>query len=340
MMIKMIARAIIVSLAVSFFGSVPTLQAQARSAKVQHPTAVASTAPSSKSAVKSPQQNLRVNQLQPTIQFVLPKSDETIANYPIHVQVKVSNFELLPPVQYYRAMSSHRDMMKGHIHYSFDDAPALATDETSLNIEANGTRTLPAGPHVLRAELRAMNHKALNPPVFAMISFNCQPAEKVATPPADPKIAKLLQNVGQLQAQVRELQGGTEKGSPIGNAAGEGNALAGKGNYLDAEAKYKEALALIPQRLALNELTDKTAAILQAHILAKMGILYTKKKDYPGAESAFAEATRLFEDNAVDSPVARRHHVECLRAYAELLRAENQPDKAKDMDARADKIKL
>jgi hypothetical protein len=344
MMMRMIARAIIVSLAVSVVGSVPASQARTATVPTQHPTDVASATPTGVPAVKPSQQIIHVNKPQPTIEFVLPKADETIPDYPIHVQVKVTNFDLLPPVQYYRSVSSRRDMMKGHIHYSFDDAPALATDETSLIIEANGSRTLPAGKHVLRAELRAMNHKALKPPVFALISFDCQPpnqaAGKVAAPPVDPKIAKLRREVQRLQDQVRELQGGGKEVSQIGKTAGEGNALLGKGKYDDAEAKYKEALALIPQHIAQNELSDKAAAILQAHILTKMGILYTKKKDYSAADSQFEEATKLFDANAVDSPVARKHHAECLRAYAELLRAENRSDKAKEMDARADKIKL
>jgi hypothetical protein len=344
MMMRTIAQAIIVSLAVALFGLVPASQAQTVNVQSQPSTAVATASPTAVSAVKTSQQIPQVNRQQPTIEFVHPQADETISNYPIHVQVKVTNFELLAPVQYYRAVSSRRDMMKGHIHYSFDDAPALATDETSLIIGANGSRTLPAGKHVLRAELRAMNHKALKPPVFALISFNCLPlnqgAGKAATLPVDPKIAKLRREVERLQDQVRELQGGGKEESQIGKTAGEGNALLAKGKYPDAEAKYKEALALIPQHVAQNDLSDKAAAILQAHILTKMGILYTKNKDYSAADSQFEKATKLFDANPVDSPVARKHHAECLRAYAELLRAENRPDKAKEMDARADKVKI
>jgi tetratricopeptide (TPR) repeat protein len=176
------------------------------------------------------------------------------------------------------------------------------------------------------------------------MSITCQPpdvtAGKLATTPVDPKIVQLRLEVQHLQNQVTQLQGGGNGGLQIGKTAGEGNALVAKGRYIDAEAKYKEALALIPQRVARNELTEKAAAILQAHVLTKMGILYTSKKEYSTAESKFEEAAKLFGANPVDSPVAHKHFIECLRAYAFLLRAMEQPDKADEIDECADNIKL
>ena len=336
----MIARAIMVSLAVSLFGSVPVALAQTDNLqKQQSPVVAAADTP-----VKQAQQSTNVNKPQPTIEFVRPQSNETLTNYPIHVQLKVTNFELLPPVQYWRPVMSRKDMGKGHIHFSLDDAPALATDETSLIIESNGGRSLPPGRHVLRAELRAMNHKALRPPVVAQTTIIVQPAgqgdRNVSTPTGDPKIAKLRQQVRQMQDQVFQLRGGGQRGLQIGKTAGEANALVNKGKYSEAEAKYKEALAIIPRQLSQKHLTDKSAAVLKAHVLTKMAILYAKKKDYAAADSNFKQATELFDSNPIASPVARKNQVECLRAYAEVLRAENQSDKAKEMDARADKIKV
>ena len=103
--------------------------------------------------------------------------------------------------------------------------------------------------------------------------------------PGDSKIAKLRQQVQQLQNQVVELQGGGHN-LQIGRTVGEGNALANRGRYSEAEAKYKEALTLISQHLSQKRLTDKVAAVFKAHVLTKMGLLNTKK-EYSAADSQF-----------------------------------------------------
>ncbi len=331
----MIARAIMVSMLVSLVGSAPGAPGQAAGERSQLSNKLAAADAVTRSVQST-------NKAQPTIEFVRPQTSEKIANYPIHVHLKVTNFELLPPVQYWRAVTSPRDAAKGHIHFSLDDAPALATDETALIIEANGNRSLPPGRHVLRAELRSMNHKALKPPVVAEMTFECQAADGgdrgLSTPSGDPKIAKLRQQVQQLQNQVVELQGGGHN-LQIGRTVGEGNALANRGRYSEAEAKYKEALTLISQHLSQKRLTDKVAAVFKAHVLTKMGLLNTKKKEYSAADSQFKEAVKLFDDNPIASVATHKNQIECLRGYADLLRAEIQPAQAKEMDARADKIK-
>ena len=71
-----------------------------------------------------------------------------------------------------------------------------------------------------------------------------------------------------------------------------------------------------------------------------MGMLNSKKKEYSAADSQFKVAIKLFDDNPIHITRYAQNQIECLRGYAELLRAENQPAQAKEMDALADKIKL
>jgi tetratricopeptide (TPR) repeat protein len=128
-----------------------------------------------------------------------------------------------------------------------------------------------------------------------------------------------------------------QKGFEIGTKTGEGNGLLTKGKYPEAEQKYNEALQLIERDVERKDVTEKLAAVLKAHVLAKLGVLYTREKDYAQAESKFKESLKLFGQAPDLSVIARAHMKECLLAYAELLKAEGKADQATEMSNRASK---
>jgi len=207
---KVITRAILVSLMVSFVGSQSTW---------------AQTSPPE-------QQAQSVSQAQPTIEFVRPHQSETVADYPLHIQVKVSNFELLPPVQYWKRVVDPEDAAKGHIHFTLDDSPIYATDKTVIMLGKNGGRSLPLGKHILRAELRNVNHRGLKSPVVAEIAIVCKRADQgdqkssssissttgtttaAGQPPTQrmQQIQQLRRQINEVQQEVLQLQSERQKG--------------------------------------------------------------------------------------------------------------------------------
>jgi hypothetical protein len=148
-----------------------------------------------------------------TIEFVHPKQDEKVTDYPLFVQVNVDNFKLLPPVPYWTRIAPE-DAAKGHIHYTLDDSPIYATNETQLMLGKNGGKALPVGRHVLKAELVYMNHRGLNSPAVAEISFLCERPSQgnakdspaVTNAGAQKQLQQIQQQIEQVQKQILQLQ--------------------------------------------------------------------------------------------------------------------------------------
>jgi hypothetical protein len=110
----------------------------------------------------------------PEIKILHPTSNQSIADYPIPIEVEVRNFELLPPVQYWGKVQGE-EMSRGHIHYTLDDSPIYATSRTKIVLSSPG-KALPPGKHVLRAELVNANHANLKHEVFAEVTIYCKRA--------------------------------------------------------------------------------------------------------------------------------------------------------------------
>jgi hypothetical protein len=99
----------------------------------------------------------------PSIEFLRPLPNELFFDFPIYIQVRVSNFNLVPPGS---RPAANQAVSSGHIAYSMDDFPTLATDEPQVMFGKNlGFGYIPVGRHLLTAQLVDDNDKPLNPPV-------------------------------------------------------------------------------------------------------------------------------------------------------------------------------
>jgi len=133
---------------------------------------------------------------------------------------------------------------------------------------------------------------------------------------------------------------GIQQGFEIGTKISDGDRLLGTGKYSQAQENFSEALTLIDRELDHKELSGDDAAVLKAHVLTKLGTLYTNEKNYPQAQSKFKEALKLYERIADPSATVLKSMKECLTSYAELARVLNQQDMAKELDDRAGKVKF
>jgi hypothetical protein len=153
--------------------------------------------------------NSSADEASPKIEFVYPHANDVITDYPIPIEVKVTNLTLVPPVQYWSGVE-RADASIGHIHYTLDNSPIFATKSTQVVLSKPPGKSLPLGKHILRAELVYINHEARNPPVFAEIPIMCErPQEKAgsqspgATVPMDDRTRRELQEV---EKQLQEVQ--------------------------------------------------------------------------------------------------------------------------------------
>jgi len=145
----------------------------------------------------------------PTIEFLHPQANEKFSDYPLHIQVTVNNFRLLPPVQYWTKVEPE-DEAKGHIHYTLDDSPIYATSKTEIVLGKNANKSLPAGKHILRAELRYINHEGLKTPVFAEIPILCERADKLDDKDSAVGSSSIKggakEQLDQIEFQIRQVQ--------------------------------------------------------------------------------------------------------------------------------------
>jgi hypothetical protein len=163
----------------------------------------------------------------PSIRFLRPLVDERFFDYPIFVQVQVSNFHLVPPEPH---PARRAQPNTGHIAYSLDDYPVYSTDDTQLMIGKKvGTSYLPVGLHVLKAQLVDVNGHPLNPLVAVETEvFTGHPAAvEVIHTPGGPQQAELTgqelykMNVllEDVQKEITKLENGTAGYSPTPSAA-------------------------------------------------------------------------------------------------------------------------
>ncbi len=143
----------------------------------------------------------------PTIEIVHPTANEKFSDYPIHVETKVTNFLLEPPVQYWGNVERSFAGL-GHIHYTLDDSPIFATNRTHVTITKPPGKSLPVGKHILRAELVYVNHGSMQPRVFAEIPILCERQEQASTSKdgglaLDTRAHKDMQEV---ERQLKEVQ--------------------------------------------------------------------------------------------------------------------------------------
>jgi hypothetical protein len=105
----------------------------------------------------------------PTLEIVSPKPGQMFKMRPIFVNVKVANFKLIPPEEYW---ADKAQANVGHIHVSLDKLPLFATSNTQIMIgdKINGF-FLDTGEHVLTVELVLRNHRSLNPPIKRTVKF-------------------------------------------------------------------------------------------------------------------------------------------------------------------------
>lgn len=140
----------------------------------------------------------------PSIEILTPRAGDHVKDYPILVEVAVRNCGLKPPVQYWSAVCPS-DAELGHIHYSFDNSPYIATSNTKILIEKPPRKSLPAGRHVLRAELVHINHRNRTPRVFAEVPITCDAPERGARQDGFPSEQARIQ-IGVLEKEIAKIE--------------------------------------------------------------------------------------------------------------------------------------
>ncbi|HEY9772328.1 MAG TPA: hypothetical protein V6C81_00810 [Planktothrix sp.] len=183
--------------------------AQAKPAAAQQQTAAA-TQPA-----QQPPQQQPTKPAGPVIVFVTPHAGDKIKDYPIFVETRVTGFTLASPVQYWDRVTPENRFI-GHIHYTLDDGPIFATKGTHLVFGKPDGKILPAGTHILRAELVNINHNSLNPPVYAEIPLVCEHGPETAAQtaaaviPIDAKgrkqLAKVEEKLHETEKEFAELK--------------------------------------------------------------------------------------------------------------------------------------
>jgi hypothetical protein len=148
----------------------------------------------------------------PGIRFLRPLKDERFFDYPIFVQVDVTGFQLVPPGEH---PSGPPHAHVGHILYSFDDYPVVATDDTQFMIGKKlGDEYLPVGLHVLKAQLVDVNDHPLNPSVeVATEVFSGHPAmvETVHRVDGSQKAELAGQELYKMRMNLKELENELKK---------------------------------------------------------------------------------------------------------------------------------
>lgn len=152
----------------------------------------------------------------PSLSFMRPIKDERFFDYPIFVQVQVSNFNLLPPA----LAHGSQPVNSGHLQYSMDDYPVCTTDDTQVMIGKKlGNNYLPAGFHLLKAQLVDVNGTSLKPPVMAITEiFTGHPAATQVNHSldkfsrvnlTDEELFQLEIRLEELQSELRKLEHGS-----------------------------------------------------------------------------------------------------------------------------------
>lgn len=141
----------------------------------------------------------------PKIQFLRPGPNEKRNDSPIYVQVQVSNFNLKPPVEYFSKVD---DGKSGHIHFTLDNFPIMATDHTQVMFgKMIGDKYLAAGKHIIRAELVKMNHESLKPPQVAeVVVFTSHPASAQEDVESTSSIQRVQEQLMHVQAQLQSIE--------------------------------------------------------------------------------------------------------------------------------------
>ena len=139
----------------------------------QAPQAKSSTALSPDKSLKSGAKTA-TNAPRPELDIVRPKSGEMFYDRPILVQVRIRNFKLQEPKNFFGKTD---DQTIGHIHYTLDDFPISATAATQMMFGKGAfNKPLKSGHHVLEVELVKTNHEPLRPRVVKhIIMFTSYP---------------------------------------------------------------------------------------------------------------------------------------------------------------------
>jgi len=165
----------------------------------------------------------------PSIRFLRPLVDEHFIDYPIFVQVQVSNFHLVPPEPH---PARRAQPNTGHIAYSLDDYPVYSTDDTQLMIgkKVGNASYLPVGLHVLTAQLVDDTGHPLDPPVVVkteVFTGHPAPVEAIHTPGGSHQaeltgqgLYKMNVLIEDVQKEITKLKNGTAGYSPNPSAAG------------------------------------------------------------------------------------------------------------------------
>ena len=105
----------------------------------------------------------------PQLEIISPKEGEIINDFPLFVQVRVKNFKLVKPENYYGPANPKQ---LGHIHYFLDNYPEVATDSTQVLFgKLEGEKYISIGPHSLAVELVHDNHTVLQPRIWKRVNF-------------------------------------------------------------------------------------------------------------------------------------------------------------------------
>jgi hypothetical protein len=142
---------------------------------------------------------------EPTIEFVYPRANDVITDYPIYIETKVTNCTLEPPVQYWSAVEK-ADESVGHIHYTLDNSPIFATKNTKVVMTKPTGKSLPPGKHILRAELVYINHEKRKIPVFVEIPITCERKQQTSSQTPDVPLTMDDRTVRELQAVEKQLK--------------------------------------------------------------------------------------------------------------------------------------
>lgn len=107
---------------------------------------------------------------EPQLTILRPKEGETFNDTPIFVQVRLENFELLPPEPNFGAPDPRP---VGHLHVFLDDYPEVATSSTELMFgKKEAGHYLKKGVHTIAVEVVHDNHDTLEPRVWKRVNFN------------------------------------------------------------------------------------------------------------------------------------------------------------------------